>query len=316
MKSSNMKSIPSDVLKTSLPQTWHVPRGENLCGSSADNVVVHGYNAKLPQQPRGLRSTLYNPITSHAPQISDLCTRVSVVDKNCLLLSVVNIDGKGDCKYTSTPFGKPPKGSPLAVQQKLSPHYVLNILDAGEFPFLPVENFMTQQLNVILDEKRDGSFSSIFVSEEDCHHIEEMTRLQGDSSQWHAIRRDRITASVSGDIVKRRADYGPLIGRLKTTKKVVTESMRHGFSFEAIAAEAFVKLQDGNVNIYPCGIIVSPYVPWLAATPDRKVYNPTMDPPYGLLEIKCAVKPLEDCIYLKKVDGVLKLKRNLITTTK
>ena len=182
-----------------------MPRGEKLCGSSADNVIVHGYNAKLPQQPRGLRSTLYNPITSHAPQISDLCSRVSVVDKNCLLLSVVNIDGKGDCEYTSTPFGKFPKGSPLAVQQKLSPHYVLNILDAGEFPFLPVENFMKQQLNVILDEKRDGSFSSIFVSEEDCHHIEEMTRLQGDSPQWHAIRRDRITASVSGDIVKRRA---------------------------------------------------------------------------------------------------------------
>ena len=64
---------------------------------------------------------------------------------------------------------------------------------------------MKQQLNVILNEKRDRSFSSIFVSEEDCHHIKEMTRLQGDSSQWHAIRMDRITASLSGDIVKRRA---------------------------------------------------------------------------------------------------------------
>ena len=77
---NNMKSIPPDVLKTYLTQTWHVPRGEKLCGSSADNVIVHGYNVKLPQQPRGLRSTLYNPITSHAPQISDLCCRVSVVD--------------------------------------------------------------------------------------------------------------------------------------------------------------------------------------------------------------------------------------------
>ena len=82
---------------------------------------------------------------------------------------------------------------------------MLNILDAGEFPFLPFENFMKQQLNVIPDEKRDESFSSTFVSEEDCHHIKEMTRHQGDSSMWHAIRRDRITASVSGDIVKRRA---------------------------------------------------------------------------------------------------------------
>ncbi|CAC5389045.1 unnamed protein product [Mytilus coruscus] len=30
MKASNLKSIPSDILKTSLPQTWHIPRGEKL----------------------------------------------------------------------------------------------------------------------------------------------------------------------------------------------------------------------------------------------------------------------------------------------
>ena len=119
MNSSNMKSIPSDVLKTSLPQTWHVPRREKLCGSSADNVIVHGYNVKLPQQPRGLRSTLYNPITSHAPQISDLCCRVSVVDKNCLLLSVVSIDGKGDCEYTSTQFWEISKRIPLSCPTKI-----------------------------------------------------------------------------------------------------------------------------------------------------------------------------------------------------
>ncbi|XP_056000210.1 uncharacterized protein LOC125676125 [Ostrea edulis] len=311
MKSANLKCIPSDVLKTSLPQTWHVPRGEKICGSSAENVIVHGYNAKSsPQQPRGLRSTLYNPINSVVPKISELCSRVSEADKTCLLLTVVNLSGKGDCEYTETKFGKFPKGSPLAVQQKLSPHYVLNILDASEFPLLPAENLMEQHLHIILDEKRTGSFSSIFVSEEECHQIEEMTRLQGESPKWHAIRRERITASVAGDIVKRRAAYEPLTGRLKTTRKVVTESMRHGLSFEAVAADAFVRLLDNNVNIYPCGVVVSPYAPWLAATPDRKVYNPTMNQPYGLLEIKCPVKPLSECNYLTKVGDVWRLKKN------
>lgn len=28
MEVSNLKAIPTDVAKTSLPQTWHIPRGE------------------------------------------------------------------------------------------------------------------------------------------------------------------------------------------------------------------------------------------------------------------------------------------------
>lgn len=71
-----------------------------------------------------------------------------------------------------------------------------------------------------------------------------------------------------------------------------------------------LQLQDNNINIYPCGIIVSHHAPWLAASPDRKVYQPSMNPPFGLLEIKCPVKPLMECLYLKRDGDGWKLKRN------
>jgi hypothetical protein len=74
---------------------------------------------------------------------------------------------------------------------------VLAILDAFEFPRLPAENQVQQELSM--------SFSSIVVSEEESHQFDKITRLQEDSSKWHAIYRERITASVSGDIAKRRA---------------------------------------------------------------------------------------------------------------
>ena len=68
---------------------------------------------------------------------------------------------------------------------------------------------------------------------------------------------------------------------------------------------------NNDVNIYPCGLVVSPWAPWLAASPDRKVYCPSMVPAYGLLEIKCPVKPLADCLYLTKNENGYRLKENL-----
>lgn len=56
---------------------------------------------------------------------------------------------------------------------------------------------------------------------------------------------------------------------------------------------------DEEVNIYPCGLVISSWSPWIAATPDRKVFCPSLNPPHGLLEIKCPVNPLADCVYLK-----------------
>ena len=62
----------------------------------------------------------------------------------------------------------------------------------------------------------------------------------------------------------------------------------------------------------PCGIIISPCAPWMAVSPDRKIYNPNMSPPFGLLEIKCPqVTSVLERDYLVKDDkDELQLKRN------
>ncbi|CAC5356311.1 unnamed protein product [Mytilus coruscus] len=105
---------------------------------------------------------------------------------------------------TDTKFGKFPKGSALGYQQKLSAHYILNILDE-DFPILPIDNFMLNTLQVALNRTKTTSFNAIQVSMDETRNIEVMTRLQSDDPRWHAVRRDRLTASVAGDIVKRRA---------------------------------------------------------------------------------------------------------------
>jgi len=67
------------------------------------------------------------------------------------------------------------------------------------------------------------------------------------------------------------------------------------------------------VNLYPSGLVISPFSPWIAASPDRKVYCPDRDPPFGLLEIKCPQNiHINDVIYLKnkKQPSVTRLKRS------
>lgn len=200
-----MTVIPNDVAKTSLPQTWHIPRGEKIGGTSSDDVKVQGYGTDFPQrQTRGLRSTLYNPIPSDVMNldVKKLCEDVSKVDKTCLLLS--NISFSNHITNVDTKFGKFPRGSPLATQQKLHHDYVLSILDAGDFPDIPVKNMMVNELQVVLDYNAYIQFNSLSISENEAFEIEESTRLQSEDPKWHRVRKDRITASVAGDIVKRR----------------------------------------------------------------------------------------------------------------
>ncbi|ESO95568.1 hypothetical protein LOTGIDRAFT_175144 [Lottia gigantea] len=40
-------------------------------------------------------------------------------------------------------------------------------------------------------------------------------------------------------------------------------------------------------NVYASGLVINPSCSYLGCSPDRKVYDPTANPPYGLLEIKC-----------------------------
>lgn len=62
-----------------------------------------------------------------------------------------------------------------------------------------------------------------------------------------------------------------------------------------------------------CGFVINPTAPNLGTSPDRKVYDLTSVPQYGLLEIKCPDKDsFVECKYLvkNKTNGTYKLKTN------
>ena len=79
---------------------------------------------------------------------------------------------------------------------------------------------------------------------------------------------------------------------------------------EPVAAIMYCNILNNDINLYPCGVVVSSWAHWLAASPDRKIYDPSKKPTFELLEIKCPNKnSVLEVPYLKMVDGHLQLNR-------
>ena len=44
---------------------------------------------------------------------------------------------------------------------------------------------------------------------------------------------------------------------------------------EPVAAIMYCNILNNDINLYPCGVVVSSWAHWLAASPDRKIYDPS-----------------------------------------
>ena len=289
-----------------------MPRGLKIGGIAVQDLEVRGYSRVDPLSegtPRAIRSTLYNPIRGEGVNWRENFDHMCTADQRMLILPAIGLSA---VPSVTSKFGLVAKGSVLSYQQKVESGCFINLYGEPPYPNLPQKNVMISNYSTALTNKQLVTMEGLQLSMTEIQRFEEQTRLQSQSALWHKVRRHRITASKIGDIYRRRKDHGTLADRLKSTRHVTTAAMRQGLAFEPVAAEAYAKAKDYKLNLYPCGVIVNFSCPWLAASPDRKVYNPDMFPEYGLLEIKCPqVGSVLECKYLTKdEDGSLKLKRN------
>jgi hypothetical protein len=67
----------------------------------------------------------------------------------------------------------------------------------------------------------------------------------------------------------------------------MTAAMRREHICDSVAGRAYAEKFLNRINLYPCGVVVSQWSSWIAASPDRKAYNTDRNPPFGLLESKC-----------------------------
>lgn len=135
---------------------------------------------------------------------------------------------------------------------------------------------------------------SLHLTDDQIREIEQSTRDQKLSLRWHSERRFRITASNFGSILHRKESTPPdkLVLRLLQQKSFSTPALKYGIDTEPKAREEYVAYQHihghGDLAVSPSGFIVSSSHPFLGASPDGAVYDPSnCQEPFGFLEIKC-----------------------------
>ena len=156
--------------------------------------------------------------------------------------------------------------------------------------------------------------------------IEQHTRNQSHSSLWYSVRRYRLTASYFGQIRQRRPTTSAhsLVLRILSTSSFSSPATEWGKDNEQRAIDQYVPQQqkDGKTDLYACssGFVVSEDHPFLGASPDAVVYDPSVTSTFGLAELKCPyssrdMTPVEACSQpaffctLNSTSGKLQLKK-------
>ncbi|XP_063389246.1 uncharacterized protein LOC134675025 [Cydia fagiglandana] len=127
------------------------------------------------------------------------------------------------------------------------------------------------------------------------------TILQAGSSEWLELRRNILTASNFGRVVKRRKNIScqNIVKDILYKKSIEhVSSIKHGKDHEADALQQLAH-QEG-VKIEPCGLYIDSVVPYFGATPDGLISDQKM-----IVEIKCPKSAynigLEKAIEEKKI---------------
>ncbi len=136
--------------------------------------------------------------------------------------------------------------------------------------------------------------TKVVVTAEDANKIETGTCDQSESEQWITERRKRLTASIAGGIAKMRAttSKSKKVENLLYSKFKGNAATRYGSCMEDTTVKEYETYQHQhghpNLKVNGCGLFISLNDPWLAATPDGIVDDPSDDvtQTLGLLEIK------------------------------
>lgn len=348
---SDVKDIPSDASCTSLAQTWHIPRAPSICPLPV--MSTHYAKAKTDENRKRkrdpVRCKLYDARGSTAqfgfPMVHVMSQVSHLKQKEKPPPFAYLLSDQEPAMQINTVFGNVPLGSCLSYQLqdfgRPNPRFITNFetvitdnakrLKCVEFPDVPM---LDQEMGLFdinqfvsncehRDIAKEYLSRNVVIGLASARNLEKRTVLQGDCSEWLSEHQHRITASVFGTILfrKKSPSQSMLLNMFAPKDLSNVKAIAHGKTKEKVARTIYSKQMQRNLpnfQVYDAGLSVSPVLPYLGATPDGKVFDPCVESPYGLLEIKCPYSK-RDCtleqaasdsgFYLERKDDVFCLKK-------
>lgn len=135
---------------------------------------------------------------------------------------------------------------------------------------------------VDLSDLQDFDHSSLAMSKEQCIRVEQNTRDQANCPAWFEARRNKLTASNFGLIIKRKKVTEKFLETILNPKEFSTAATSYGKKNEKRAIQKYIN-KTGN-HVHECGFVINWKFPFIGASPDSKVCE---DGATGIVEVKC-----------------------------
>lgn len=164
-------------------------------------------------------------------------------------------------------------------------------------------------------DNRVSVSTELSLTSSEAYALENRTREQRNSEEWHRARNGRLTASNFAKILKRKKISNKFVEGIILNKSFSAASTSYGLANEENAKHAFLR-QQPNAHMHTIGFIVNPAYPFLGSTPDARI---CIDGVTGIVEIKCPYSARDMTIAeasrvksfcLEAVDNDYKLKFN------
>ena len=192
-------------------------------------------------------------------------------------------------RLVESQFGLVQRGSVLSYQlPKLSTRHMVLHLNAPPPPRLPLEDHKmpASECEWVCTEEEHLHLLSLQLSMEMAHKVEEGTRDQRSVHDWHMLWKPRITSSRFREVCHVQGDSSAesLAERIIRAQNKQCK-WRRGPKWNLMQQRSILSVPMSITH--PCGLVIHPEMPWLGASPDGLVYDPSATPPFGLVEIKC-----------------------------
>lgn len=136
-------------------------------------------------------------------------------------------------------------------------------------PLAPEERMTTE----LMIEKKQQFIKNLTLTQKEGEVLELETRNQSCNQKWYSERRNRLTASNFGKIIKMRPTTScrnivyELLYNSSTFNSKEPVQCRYGKSMEKLAIEKFEEVT--NLKVNHCGLSIDNIVPYLGASPGR-----------------------------------------------